>query len=742
MARGFLKKALGFLNLIDAAEPESTRLRQEVGSDQSALATSRDLSDYQEEEDREIASLFKVAPEAVSLEHLNGEEDGNTLFKVALVSPAFSLSLAVEEDLLTAHLVDFNGSPNCTLDDVIDLLRLHGLADCDRDVLEKSIAALGEMPCQEIVRGQAAMPGTDEQVHYPIFPDGRLPAPAKASFAKLSGSEFEDFPEDMRALWVEKNEILAALQPCDNGAAGRDIFGRVLPALPGKTLQLKAGPNVELSEDGHLFKATVCGYFFMRNNSLSVREPFRINGDKTEVLFAYIPLVGPSAPTEEYLLQWLEEENIIRGLDTLACEEAWRSFSEARNCTDLFTIARGAPPTHGRDAQIQLGVDCERKPGKILPDGSIDFREIQFGIDVSAGAVLARFRPATRGEAGFTVAGDELPAIAGAEDGLRAGEHVEVEEDMDALVFRSTIDGRVRLENGALQVFEVLSFDGDIDFDSGNVDFAGDVVVAGSVLANFSVKARGNIAVQGMVEAGAELRAEGDIVIGGGIVGDKTLAVAQRELRAKFVTEATVCTGGDLVVGSYLFGANVRSEGQVIVHQGSSQRSGTIAGGKVLAARGIQAGFAGSPNGTSTELIVGVDPSIEDSLRRCQQQLSTCQENLKRLHGLLGLEEITLPRLKYLLKSAAPQKRPELTKYIRQWQRLNKVVKAVRKQIDGLKENLAQPALQAMLTVDKIIYPGVKLRLGKRTAHVHLELKDTTLTPESWPEKLALDPAA
>lgn len=742
MAKSILRKALDAFKLVDENTVDEKRNGHQTPVDDLAILPTTVSNDEVEDELREVATLFNVATEAVSFHEETDAQDGKPMFRVVLVDPAFSLSIAVQADYLTAYLVEFSGSSNNSIDDIVHLLKLHGLAECDREALERAISTLDSVPCQAIAHGQAPIPGSDDQVHFPIYPDSRAQAQAQSCFPSLASSSFEELPQNSTAIWVQKGELLAEFQSGDPGAPGIDIFGRTVPTIPGAASPLKPGANVDLSEDGSQFTATSCGYFFMREGAISIRPPLHIYAEQTEVVFAYIPPLGPSVPTEEHILQLLQDNNIVQGLALNSCDEILTSFAARSEQTSLILIAQGQLPQHGRDGQIQLNVDCERKPGKILPDGSIDFREIQFGIDINDGTILARVYPATEGQAGFTVTGADLAATDGKNVSLNAGANVEVDGDLDALIYHATIDGRVRLENGTLHVYETLSFSGDIDFQSGNVDFSGDVFVSGSVLSNFTVKAQGNIFVQGMVEAGAQLHSEGDIIVSGGIVGDKTRAVAHGALTAKFIADATVRSGADLVIGSYIFGANVRSEGQVIVHQGGSRRSGTISGGKVLAAKGIKASFAGSPNGTSTELVVGVDPGIEESLRRCQQQLVACQENLKRLNNLLGLDEITVPRLKHLLQSAAPQKRPQLSQHIRQWQRLSKVAKAVRDQIKGLRENLAQPALQAILAVDKTIYPGVKLRLGERTAHVHLELNDTTLTPETWSEKLVLEPAA
>ena len=244
------------------------------------------------------------------------------------------------------------------------------------------------------------------------------------------------------------------------------------------------------------------------------------------------------------------------------------------------------------------------------------------------------------------------------------------------------------------------------------------------------------------MEAGARLQSEGDIVVGGGIVGRDTLVASKASITTKFIQDATVHTGENLVVGRYIYNAFVRCRGMVTVHQGGAQRSGTIAGGRILAAQGIQASFAGSPSGTSTELVVGVDPTIEDSLHKCQRQLAQCQEDLDQLHRLLGLEEVTLTHLKSLLQRVTPQKRPKIAEYIRQWQQLNNTLKDIQARRSDLKETLIQPTLQAILSVKQIIYPGVKLRLGQHTTTVQLELGDTVLTQDNWDEQFALQAAA
>jgi uncharacterized protein (DUF342 family) len=562
--------------------------------------------------------------------------------------------------------------------------------------------------------------------------DPHLNSRLRASFPALASTDLEALPEDTCAVWVQPGQLLACLHPATPGEDGQDVFGRPLPALSEDSPEPVAGPGVRLRADQVTYEATASGYAYVHQATLGVRAPLALSADGLACTFAYVPAQGASLPDEEDIPAWLEEKGICRGIDGQACQALARAFRENHPSPCLFTLAQGLAPEHGRDARLVFEIDCQRKPGRIDQDGRIDFKETAFGLNVPCGALLARLRPATQGRAGFTVRGEGLPAFSGQEAVLKAGANVEVIEAEEEWVYKAAVDGRVSHHRDTLQVHETLHLAADVDYSTGNIDFSGDVLVSGSVLAGFAVRAGGSIAVRGQVESGARLEAMGDIVVGGGAVGEQTCLKAQGNIAIYFAQDATLLAGGDLEVGSYLFNAVVRCQGRALVHQGRSRRSGTIAGGSVLAARGIQARFAGSPNGTATELVVGVDPAIEAALHGCQQELAECEKEQEHLCRLLGLEKVTLPRLRRLLAHAAPGRRDQIADHVRRWQQLERQIPALQQQLGDLRRSLAQPAPDAVLAIAETIYPGVCLRLGERVAQVSLELREACLTPSTF----------
>ena len=407
-----------------------------------------------------------------------------------------------------------------------------------------------------------------------------------------------------------------------------------------------------------------------------------------------------------------------------------------------FCISKGTPPTPGRDAEINFMVPYKPKPGKLNENGSINFKEISSELNVEEGTLLATYAPASQGLEGQDVTGRKIPPSPVDEKTLKAGENVEITEEDGICYFRASIEGRVSLTEDVLEVRPVLTTNSDVSYETGNIDFPGDVFIAGSVLNGFSVTAGGAISVQGQVEAGSKLEAKGSILVGGGIVGSDTKVVSKQTITTRFIQDATVHSGSDVDVFSHVFNATIRCLGMVNVRRGTGTRSGAIAGGQILAARGIRASYAGSPNGTLTELVAGIDPFIEEALHKCQRDLISCQKNMDRVHRQLGLEKITPPLIKSLLKRVGPKKRLQVSHNLRQWVQLQKRTKGIRTRRNDLRKNLAGPALEAVLAVEQTIYPGVKLRLGEREAKVQEHLQGRTLTLATWSTQLVLQPAA
>jgi uncharacterized protein (DUF342 family) len=193
------------------------------------------------------------------------------------------------------------------------------------------------------------------------------------------------------------------------------------------------------------------------------------------------------------------------------------------------------------------------------------------------------------------VKGETIEVRTPVEAELVAGENVRLEGDSSTGRLISEMEGgascataEVSGESGpkmqhTVAVRPVAQISGDVNYETGNLDFKGNVEIKGSVLSPFIVKASGDIRIGETVESGAQVYGEANLVVRLGIVGENTVVKVEGNITAKFIQDATVSAGGNIAAGSYIRSANVSSQSSVTV-EGS--------GGAVGASWAVKSGQA------------------------------------------------------------------------------------------------------------------------------------------------------
>jgi uncharacterized protein (DUF342 family) len=684
----------------------------------------------------DLAQLINAKPDKVRVDRCFEPEAADKEYLFAdLEFETCTLTLAFSQDLVEAYLAGFGYLEDFEQEDLFALLESHNLSCLDFEPIEKAVNAFiesgEETGWREISIGVPPEPIRGPKSHVEFSTEEELLQIAPY-FGVLADGNAAEYPQGIRACWVEPGQLLATFDPPSAGMAGQDVFGYEIAPSVDEESTFVAGPGVEASLDGTEFRALNHGYVYLLEDSIGIRDPLSIDGAGNACHFEYVPTTmgGPDAICLQALL---EEKGVCRGIDpgTLKKLAALSDGSSAR--PQRFLIAAGRTPRHGRSSTIAWTVARDTGAARVNEDGTIDFEETCAVLRVKKGAELARLQPGSEARPGFTVFGDEIDSLEAKSPTLRAGTHVEIEERPDgSQIFKSSIDGRITFSGETVAVVEILEIDGDISHES--VDFDGDVFVFGSLAAGAAVVAGGSVYLSGVAKAGSSVSAGRDIVVAGGIVGAQTRVAAEGRVSTRFIEKAVVRCGGELQVGCHIKSARVSSGGLVTVFHTGLAGSGTICGGLVVGALGIRAAFAGSPAGTKTEIIAGVDPKIQENLTLCQQKLGACQEDLNRLYQLLGTKPITVPKLKVLLRRTSPQQRPQISEYIRQWQRTRRIAKTVKSRREKLNRELEQSSMEAMVKISQTIYPGVRLRVGERSTETKVEINAATLTQETWPD--------
>lgn len=410
-------------------------------------------------------------------------------------------------------------------------------------------------------------------------------------------------------------------------------------------------------------------------------------------------------------VEWaLGEESITVGIDETAIRRALEDGKQGRK----ILIARGKPPVNGTDAKIEY---LFRKESTLKPrdadDNRFDYRNIESVVSVSKESLLARKTPAIPGEDGMTVTGKPIRAVPGKDLKLSPGRNTRLSEDGLELI--SNIDGQPILLD-KVSVEPVFAIDGDIDFKTGNVDFAGSVKVSGGVLSGFSVKATANIQIEGVVED-SYLEAGGYVLVTGGIRGrgNKTVK-AGGDVGALFIEQAGVEAGASIAAQEVLHSSLVAGD-QVNVTKGN----GLILGGQISATNLIHANTVGADSGTRTELSVGFNPMQKAALDGLKERRTKLDATLSEIEiGIKTLEQ-------YKSQGSSMWQRHEET-----YEKLIGARKQTKDKLDELAFEVQEMvgrmvrADHAHVKVARTIYPNVVVRIGKLRFKNENELASTS----------------
>lgn len=327
-------------------------------------------------------------------------------------------------------------------------------------------------------------------------------------------------------------------------------------------------------------------------------------------MVAYMRFYPPSTDgrvmNKREILAELEREKITNGISDRVVDV----FLMARQYCLNIPIARGTKPVMARDTQITYNFNTRplAKP-KVLEDGSVDFHELNLFSRVNKGDVLATLVPHDMGAPGKDVYGcvvmQNKPKIMY----LKHGRNITLSEDKCTIT--SDVDGNVTFTDGTVFVSDSYNVAADVDASTGDIDYEGSVMIAGTVKTGFTVKAKGDIQVNGVVE-GATLIAGGNIVIKRGVQGmGRGVLKAGGDICAQFLESANVKAKGNVIAGSILHSSIVSGD-KIIV----SGKKGFIVGGEVFCESSVEVNTIGNKMETQTSIKVGVKPELYDEMKR------------------------------------------------------------------------------------------------------------------------------
>lgn len=284
-------------------------------------------------------------------------------------------------------------------------------------------------------------------------------------------------------------------------------------------VDIEPGPEQEtkmkLELDQHKLTATLKiepGFTTVR--TLNDVEP----GQQIELTFKEEKIMKNHTTFEE-VMDELNRLHVTYGIDSNAIIQA----IEAKQ-PGSFQVAKGKMAEQGENGRIILQVDVDTRNGLVEDEqGNVNFREIKSIPTVTEGEVIAEILPAIPGKPGMTVTNEPLPPKQTHPIIVKTNKGTTMINDKIVALNSGRPDIEQRGQLVKASVISKLVHQGNVNLESGNIHFNGDVDIMGTVEDHMIVDATGDIHVFQSVNE-SEITTLKSIVVRENVIGSQLSA--------------------------------------------------------------------------------------------------------------------------------------------------------------------------------------------------------------------------
>lgn len=403
---------------------------------------------------------------------------------------------------------------------------------------------------------------------------------------------------------------------------------------------------------------------------------------------------------EEYtlniLLKAVAEERVVYGIN----EEVLKTILAKKAFHKTVKFAQGTPAVDGKDGWFEFFFEENVETGpRILKDGSVDYSEYGSVPAVVEGQRLIEYHPSVPCQNGVSVRGASILAKKGKDLARLKGKGFIVDDN--GINYVAKHDGKVTFIDSRLVVDNELVVEGDVTYNTGDIEFQNDIHVRGNVCTGVCITSqKGSIIVDGYVEQAA-LYAKNDVVLKNGMQGNgKGKITAGGDVKGKFFEQVNIECNGD-VQANAIMNTKIKAGQDIIV----SGKYGVIVGGVVCATRYISANIIGNMSEVRTEIRAGADGDLFALLSQYERKKDDNEKAVKDIAAVIekinaAMEKMNTPELS--------QKRMQLMRMkIECDTKANEIEKKIQEVLDKMaKANLAR------VTVNKVVNPGTIISIS------------------------------
>ena len=407
----------------------------------------------------------------------------------------------------------------------------------------------------------------------------------------------------------------------------------------------------------------------------------------------------------------LHNEGVKKGISKKRINNLLFEASEA-DCGKEFTdvVARGLPARNGKASVLKAlfpnAIDRILQPQE-ADNNKVDMRDLGNILCVSQKTAVAQRSAPGKGRAGYTVTNSPLIPKAGEWKEIKLGVNTCISPNNENIIL-ATVTGQPKFENEIMNVDDTFQTKG-VNVGTGNINYAGAVIVNGDVTESMQVIAKGDITINGFVES-ATIRAGGDIIITEGAMGKMNEEDCRLHAKGSVFVQhgqgLDIVAGKNLNVRKQLAYSRVKTGGTVTVGD-PEKPMGSIFASTIQCGSTVYAGVIGAVSGSSltVDFSEGVNllntryDAILTALKQLRENNFDHGVTLRELHS----KHVPNALINQLNKMDSAF---ESEKHLLNW--LEGIETEMRKAKVAYEKN-------AKVVAYKELFPGVSIKINKRT---------------------------
>ncbi len=423
---------------------------------------------------------------------------------------------------------------------------------------------------------------------------------------------------------------------------------------------------------------------------------------KTEARLTITPEPEKHPVTIDQLLSALRNNNVTFGISRKHLFAIKDKFNRHPEQPASTIIARGRPPEATIQPQYHFHFATRKHSGLVSNRGRINYKNRGVTRYFAAGDILLEIIPGRPGRPGRLVDGSTInpeplkPLIQ-----YRAGTGVALERSPKRLLFRARTPGQAQLLNHTLTISEILHHDGNVDLETGHIEFAGPVEISGNLLAGFHIFSKSTVKI-GRTASGT-VRTQSDLTVSGGIVGsEKEKILAGGNLICEYISGVSqLRCGGNVIVNKHIINSNLEAAGKVICEEMITGQC------HIIAFSGVVCAELGSDQGSWVTVEIGNPAKYKEKIARINEFMEPLIQQSINLVDELGLQVLMSKDITGL----PPERQPEAEKKLKTYLEIESHVTRLKEKRNEL-ENKIAAGLKARVTVKKYAHPGNTIKIG------------------------------